>query len=479
MRIPEEILNIIDKLYSAGFEAYAVGGCARDFLLDKEPKDWDITTNAKPEEIEKIFPQSFYNNKYGTVTVQTGSEDSTLKNVEITTYRIETAYSDKRHPDEIKFTPNLEEDLSRRDFTINAMALLPRCKKYEVIDLFEGQTDLENKIIRAVGDADKRFNEDALRMLRAIRFSVQLNFKIEENTLRAIKKNSALLQNISKERIRDEFIKMILSDYPDEAILLLKDTNLLSYVIPELMHGIGVRQNKHHVHNVFEHCVLSLKYCKSKKLEVRIASLLHDIAKPAVKRGEGYNATFYNHDHLGAKFAKKFLTRLKFPNDIIDKVYILIYNHMFFYDMDAVSEAGVRRMVKRVGKENLKDLIELRIADRLGSGVPKAKPYRLRHLEYMIDKVAHDAISVKMLKINGDDIIKNLKIQPGPIIGAILDALLAEVIENPELNEKEYLTDRASELADMDLEKIRKLAKEKIEEKKEEEDEEIKKRHRV
>ncbi len=479
MQIPKEITDIISKLNKAGYEAYAVGGCARDFLLDKKPKDWDITTNAEPSEIEKIFPHSFYNNKFGTVTVQTGSEDDALKNVEITTYRIDIAYSDSRHPDEVKFTPDLKEDLARRDFTINAMAIISHGKKLEVIDPFNGQADIRNKIIRAVGDADTRFNEDALRMLRAIRFAVQLNFKIEENTFFAIKKNSELLQNISKERVRDEFIKMILSDNPAEAIFLLKDTKLLNHVIPELMHGIGVRQNKHHIHNVFEHCVLSLKYCKSPKLEVRLAALLHDIAKPAVKRGEGYNATFYNHDHLGAKFAKKFLTRLKFPNEIIDKVYILIYNHMFFYDMDAVSEAGVRRMVKRVGKENLKDLIELRIADRLGSGVPKAKPYRLRHLEYMIDKVAHDAISVKMLKINGDDIMKNLQIQPGPIIGAILDALLAEVIEDPALNEKDCLIERARELASMDLTKIRAIAKEKIEEKKEEEDMEIKKKHKV
>lgn len=479
MTIPLEITNIINKFYSAGFEAYAVGGCARDFLLDKIPKDWDITTNASPDEIQKIFPHSFYNNKFGTVTVQTESLKDELKNVEVTTYRIDALYSDKRHPDEVKFTPNLEEDLARRDFTINAMALSPRGKKYEIVDPFNGQEDLKNKIIRAVGEAGKRFNEDALRMLRAIRFSVRLKFKIEEKTFNAIKDSAALLENISEERIRDEFIKMILSDYPDEAILLLKDTNLINYVIPELTHGIGVRQNKHHIYSVFEHCVLSLKYCKSPKLEVRLAALLHDIAKPAVKRGEGYNATFYNHDHLGAKFAKKFLARLKFPNNVIDKVYILIYNHMFFYDIDAVTVAGVRRMVKRVGKENLKDLIELRIADRLGSGVPKAKPYRLRHLEYMIDKVAHDAISVKMLKINGDDIIKNLRIQPGPIIGAILDALLAEVIEAPSLNNSDYLIQRAQELSLMDLSKIRALAKEKIETKKEEEDEEIKKRHRV
>jgi len=476
MTFPKEITKTLKKLQKAGFEAYAVGGCARDFLRGKKPNDWDITTNAQPKQIQKLFPKNFYNNKFGTVTIQTGSPEDEMKNIEITTYRVDINYSNKRHPDEVKFTSNLEEDLGRRDFTINAMALAGNNK---IIDPFDGQIDLKNKLIRSVGDADKRFNEDALRMLRAIRLAVQLNFKIEELTLKSIKKNCSLLKNISQERIRDEFIKMILSDQPDEAILLLKETKLMNFVIPELIHGIGIGQNKHHTYTVFEHNVLSLKYCKSKKLEVRIAALLHDVAKPAVKQGDGYNAKFYNHDHLGAKFAKIFLRRLRFPNDFIDTVYILIYNHMFFYDMGVVTDGAVRRMIKRVGKERLRDLIDLRVADRLGSGVPKAKPYRLRHLEYMLDKVQHDPISVKMLKLNGDHIIKELNIAPSPIIGAILDALLAEVIENPKLNTKKYLLKRADELTKMDLPKIRKLAKVKIETKKEEEDKEIKKKHWV
>lgn len=479
MQLPKEIINIIKELHKSGFEAYAAGGCVRDIILNQKPNDWDITTNASPEEIQKIFPHSFYTNKFGTVTVQTESDDETLQNVEVTTYRIDLVYSNKRHPDEVKFTNNLKEDLARRDFTINAMALSIKDEKYEMIDCFNGKSDLDHKIIRAVGDANERFNEDALRMLRAVRLAVQLNFTIEEKTFYALKKNAPLLEKISQERIRDEFIKMILSDYPAGAIKLLKDTSLINYVVPELIKGVGVAQNKHHIYSVFEHNLLSLQYCKSHKLEVRLAALLHDIAKPAVKKGEGYNATFYNHDHLGAKFAKKILTRLHFPNETINKVYTLIYNHMFYYETDVVSEAGVRRLLKRVGLENLKDLIELRIADRLGSGVPKAKPYRLRHFEYMVEKVQHDPISVKMLNINGNTIMEELKISPSPIIGAILDALLAEVIENPELNTKEYLITRAKNLANIDLAKIRKLAKEKIETKKEEDDVEIKKRHRV
>lgn len=476
MLIPKEITTIIEKLRQKGFEAYAVGGCVRDFLRGIEPKDWDITTNGKPHEIQKIFPESFYTNTFGTVTVKTNSKNPALKNVEITTYRMDINYSDKRHPDKIKFTSSLKEDLARRDFTINAMAMaIDGC----IIDPFNGQKDLKNKLVRAAGDANERFNEDALRMLRAIRFAVQLGFKIEEATFKAIKKISSLLEKISKERIRDEFIKMILSDRPDEAILKLRDTNLINYVIPELTRGIGVGQNKHHIYNVFEHSALSLKHCKSKKLEVRLAALLHDIAKPAVKKGEGYSSTFYNHDHLGAKFAKNFLKRLHFSNEIIDKVYTLVYNHMFYYDMGVVTEAAVRRIIKRVGKENLKDLIDLRVADRLGSGAPKAKPYRLRHLEYMMDKVQNDPISVKMLKINGDDLMAELKLKPSQTIGAIMDALLAEVIEKPTFNTKKQLIERAAELIKMDLTKIRALAKEKIETKKEEDDHEIKERHWV
>ncbi|MCK4891588.1 MAG: HD domain-containing protein, partial [Candidatus Pacebacteria bacterium] len=384
-KIPKEIQIIIKKLKKGGFEAYVVGGPVRDFLLGKMPKDWDITTNAKPEEIQKIFPNNFCNNIFGTVTVvDKNTKNDNLNNIEITTYRIDVGYSDKRHPDKIQFTSKLEEDLARRDFTINAMAL--KITNYELIDLFGGKEDLKNKIIKAVGDSDERFTEDALRMLRAVRFSSQLGFEIEKNTFRAIQKNSELLKFVSQERICDEFEKIILSDRAYEGVELLRKLKLLKYVVPELEYGIGVSQNRHHIYTIYEHCVLSLKHCPSKKLEVRLASLFHDIAKPQTKAGTGPDSTFYNHDFVGAKFAKKILTRLKFSNKIIEKVSLLVKNHMFYYNVDEVSEAGVRRLIKRTGKENLKDLMDLRIADRLGSGVPKAKPYKLRHLEYLIEK---------------------------------------------------------------------------------------------
>lgn len=482
MKLPKEIKNILEKLEKAGFEAYAVGGCVRDLLLDKKPKDWDITTKAKPEEIQKIFPDSFYANQFGTVTVKTKNKDKTLKEIEITTFRTEQKYTDKRHPDKICFTSNLEKDLSRRDFTVNALAL---DKKEVIADLFKGKEDIERGLIKAVGNADNRFNEDALRILRAVRFTAELSssdkkWLIEEKTFEAIKKNAGWLQVIAKERIRDELIKMVMSDYPEEAIEMLGETGLLKYIIPELEKGIGVSQNKHHIYTIYRHSVLALKFAAERKynLEVRLAALLHDIAKPQTKRGEGEDSTFYNHDIVGARFATNILQRLKFSKKTIEKVAHLVRNHMFVYSVGEVSEAGVRRLLRRVGRENMEDLLKLRITDRLGSGCPKAVPYKLRHLEYLIEKVSKDPISVKMLKINGNDLMKILEIKPGPRIGLILDALLAEALENPKINTKKKLLQEAEELnklSDKDLKKKDKT----IKEKKEEVDLEMKSKHWV
>jgi poly(A) polymerase/tRNA nucleotidyltransferase (CCA-adding enzyme) len=511
-KIPDQIKEILKSLEKAGYEAYIVGGCVRDLLMNAEPKDWDIATNAKPEEILKIFstfagatadkPATFYENEFGTVGVKIPNSKFQIPNksqklnfksqneyeiIEITTYRIESKYSDKRHPDEVKFAKTLEEDLSRRDFTINAMAIKltngERIKanenEYEIVDLFGGQEDLKNKIIRAVGNANERFEEDALRMMRAVRFHAELDFDIEKKTIEAIKKNAKDLKHIALERIQVELVKIILSEKPSEGIDMLHETGLLEYIIPELEKGVGVKQNRHHIYTIWKHSILSLKFCPSEKLEVRLAALLHDIAKPQTKRGEGEFATFYNHDHVGARVVEKILKRLRFSNDIVEKVRLLIDNHMFYYNPDEVGESSVRKLIQKVGLENMKDLIDLRISDRLGSGVPKAKPYKLRHLEYVIDKVSRDAVSVKMLKVNGNDLMKELKIKPGPKIGAILDVLLAEVIEDASKNNKEFLLERSKELDKKDLGKLRQMAKVKIEEKKEEEDKEIKDKHWV
>lgn len=354
------------------------------------------------------------------------------------------------------------------------MAAKIKKNNFEIVDLFNGQEDLKRKIIRAVGKAEDRFSEDALRMMRAVRFHAELNFTIEEKTFEAIRKNSELIKHIASERIKDELTRIIISDNPAEGIDMMQKTGLLAHIIPELEKGVGIAQNRHHIYTIYKHSLLSLKYCPSKNISVRLAALLHDIAKPQTKRGEGVYATFYNHDHVGARVAEKILFRLRFSKEIIEKARLLVDNHMFYYNPDEVGESSVRKLIKKVGLENIKDLIDLRIADRLGSGTPKAKPYKLRHLEYMIDKVSHDAISVKMLKINRNDLIKKIKIEAGPKIGAILDVLLAEVIENAEKNNQKYLLSRAEDLNKKDLINLRTMAKEKIEDKKEEDDKEIK-----
>ena len=406
MVIPKEVKSIIEKLQKSslpagrqGFEAYIVGGCVRDFLLDKEPKDWDVTTNAKPEEIQKVFPNSFYENNFLTVTARTGSKKPELAEIEITTYRIEARYSDKRHPDHVQYAKTLEDDLSRRDFTINAMAIELQKTKNKVIDIFDGQKDLKKKIIKTVGNPEERFSEDALRMLRAVRFATILNFTIEEKTAEAIKKNSIWLEAISKERIRDELLKIIMADKAADGIELLRELGLLKYIVPELLENYGVSQNKHHIYDCYTHALKSLEYTAKKKFNmyVRLAALLHDIAKPKVKAGEGENATFYNHEVVGAKITFQLLNRLKFSKKDVEKITKLVRFHLFYYNVGEVGDSSVRRLVKNVGPENMEELLQVRQADRIGSGVPKAEPYKLRHLKYLIEKVSQDPILPKML----------------------------------------------------------------------------------
>ncbi len=449
IKIPQEIENIMEKLAQAGFEAFCVGGCVRDVVLERKPKDWDIATSAKPEEIQNLFPDSFYANKFGTVTVKTGSNDGTLQLVEVTTYRVESSYSDFRRPDNVEFTESLDLDLSRRDFTINAMAADISGNIY---DPYKGLQDIRQEYIRCVGNPNDRFREDALRLMRAVRFAAQLGFKIEKSTYTALRKNAHLLGKISKERIRDEFEKIIMCRSAGYGIRLLQKTDLLKVFLPELDKSFGISQNKHHIYDVFEHLVRSLEYAarKNYSLEVRLASLFHDIGKPVTKKGERDDATFYNHEVVGADMTSKILTRLKFPKKVIDKVYLLVRYHQFYYTPEEVTASSVRRLLAKVGKENIDDLLKVREADRIGSGVPKAVPYKLRHLKYMIEKVSSDPISPKMLKVNGDILMKELGIKPGPKLGLILKALLADVIEDPSLNKTEILLKKASEYINTD-----------------------------
>ena len=458
MKIPEEIKKVTDRLESKGFEAFLVGGCVRDGLLGKTPKDWDVATNATPEKVDKLFKKSYSDNKFGTVTVLTEAEEKSLREVEVTPYRTEENYKDGRHPEKVEWADSIEDDLSRRDFTINALAYRPT--KEELVDLFEGKEDLEKGIIRAVGNPTERFTEDSLRMMRAARFATDLEFKIEKETKKAIKKNAELLKRISNERIRDEFLKIVMSDNAALGVELLRRLGLLDYIIPELVEGYGVDQNKHHVYDCYEHSILSLQYAADQEynMHVRMAALLHDIAKPTVKEGDGEEATFYNHEVVGERQAEKILKRLKFSNKDRKKIVKLVRYHLFYYNVGEVSESSVRRLVRNVGKENIDDLIKVRKADRIGSGVPKAEPYKLRHLQYVIEKVSRDPISTGMLEIGGDEIMDVLDLSPGPKVGNILTILLSKVLSDPEKNKKEELIKEVKKLGEMDDEKLKRLA---------------------
>lgn len=498
--LPQPVLNIVETLNQHSFEAFVVGGCVRDLLINRAPRDWDITTNATPEQIQELFPESFYENVFGTVGVKVPRFQSSTPEhheydiIEVTTYRSEANYQDHRHPGTITFETELSKDLSRRDFTINALAYGKKNGgqdgEWAIIDLFGGQADLTHKILRTVGEAQERFQEDALRILRAARLLAELrnpqekdftksDWALEKETRDSLIAERANLEKISQERIRDEFTKIILSPSKAFGIQLLADLQLLPYTVPELAEGIDVSQNLHHIYTVWEHNLRALDTCPSEKLSVLLAALLHDIAKPRTKRGNGKHSTFYNHDHVGARMTKAMLTRLRYPKDVIEHAALLVDQHMFFYNVGEVTDAAVRRLIKRVGLENMDDLMAVRIGDRLGSGVPKAKPYKLRHLQYMIDKVSEDPISVKMLAVKGTDLIEELCLKPGPSIGALLDVLLAEVIEDPNKNTREFLLSRAEELVTRSLEELQILAKERIEEEQLRDDEKIKNKHHV
>ncbi|HNX11325.1 MAG TPA: HD domain-containing protein [bacterium] len=483
MKIPEYALTALNRIWESGYEAYFVGGAVRDLLMGKDASDWDLATSARPEQILDIFSEAKYENSFGTVILPTHNEAGDV--LEITTYRSEKGYNDRRHPDEVCFEDNIEEDLKRRDFTVNALALTPERpglagnpivldgKKYILVDLFGGQKDIEKKIIRAVGEPVDRFKEDALRLMRAIRFTCQLGFGLEDKTGRGIVKMAGGLKFIAPERIHDELIKILSSDRPEMGIRALSQYKLLQYIIPELEDGKDTKQHYHHIYPVLEHNLLSLKYCPSSEWPVRLAALLHDVGKPKAYKLVGGHPSFYNHEYIGAKMTERIMKRLKFSTAEIFRVVNLVRNHMFYYQVGEVTAASVRRLIAKTGRENLQDLIDLRVADRLGSGLKSAVPYKLRHLQYMMEKVQNDPVSVKMLKINGHDLMTELKMEPSPKMGAILEVLLAQVIEDPELNTKEYLLSQARELSTENLESLRSKAQEIIAEKQEEADESL------
>jgi len=466
---------VSDGLRAAGFEAYPVGGCVRDLIVEREPKDWDITTNALPEQIQAVFPDSFYENDYGTVGVKTGSEDSKLAIVEVTPYRTESAYSDKRRPDAVAFGASLSEDLARRDFTINAIALDD--DKGHIIDPYDGQKDIKDKLVRAVGDASLRFNEDALRMLRAVRFVAELDFGIDGATAAAISQNSEHLSHVSRERVRDELIRILNSSQPMSALVLANQLDILKYINADLIRGVGVEQNQAHSYNVFEHNLRSMQHAADKgwPFDIRLAALFHDISKPETRcwSEEKKEWSFHGHEVVGSRVTKKALEDLRFSRETIDRVAKLVRWHMFFSDPEQITLSAVRRMITNVGEENIWDLLNLRICDRIGTGRPKEQPFRFRKYKAMVEQALRDPISVKMLKTNGEHIMEMFHVNPGPKIGWTLNALLEEILDDSAKNTMEYLDKRTGELLEMPDDDLRKLGESGKERREAAEDEEV------
>ncbi len=447
--IPLSIKKIGTTLEQAGFEAYLVGGCVRDMLLGKEPKDWDFTTNAHPDQIQALFPDSFCNNDYGTVGVKNEEEaDERLKVVEVTPYRSESGYSDSRRPDTVTFGVSLAEDLARRDFTVNAIAF--NLSTSEIVDLYEGMADLKVKRLRAVGNPDQRFAEDALRMMRAVRLAAELDFVIEPETMAGIVRNAAQLEKIAIERVSAEFIRLIDSKAPMQGIIFLEKLNLLQYLIPELKATIGCEQGGIHAYDVYEHLLRTLQAAADKgfSTEMRLAALLHDIGKPPTRRTGGKNKhyTFFGHEVVGERMTKKILSRLKYPRTESDIVEKLVRWHMFFSDPDEITLAAVRRTIVRIGEDQIENLLNLRVCDRIGTGRPKEQPFRFRKYKAMVDEALRDPISVKMLKLRGDKIMEITGEKPGKKLGYVLHALLEEVLNDPSRNTEEYLKSRVLEL---------------------------------
>lgn len=486
--IPAQVHSIAENLKEKGFKAFLVGGCTRDLLTGRKPKDWDITTDATPNEIISIFgDQAFYENNFGTVAIinkESNSNeiiDETVKIIEVTTFRIDASYSDQRRPDSVTFSKELLDDLKRRDYTINAIAIEIQKSgeeaTYNVLDPHNGIKDIKDKIIRTVGDANARFSEDALRIMRGVRLMSELNFRVDENTEKSMMVHVKLLSKISRERIRDEFIKILMSDNPFDGLNMCMKVGILDYISPDLERSTGIKQNEAHAYDVWEHLLHCVRHSAKKKypLEVRLAALFHDIGKPKSRRWSEKKKdwTFHGHEVIGERVTRENLENLKFPRKILDEVCKLVRWHMFFSDTEQISLSAVRRMVANVGKESIWKLMDVRTCDRIGTGRPKENPYRLRKYRSLIEQVMSDPVSVSMLKIDGSKIMEITHLAPGPKIGHILHALLEEVLENPEKNTAEYLKNRVvdlSKMEDIELDKLGRTAREK---KKKEEDQKV------
>jgi len=440
LKVPPDVERVVDRLLDAGHDAYVVGGSVRDALRGVDPHDWDVTTDATPEQIQSVFKRSLYNNRFGTVVVRSGEHE-----VEVTTYRVEAEYTDHRRPDAVAFTASLHEDLARRDFTMNAMAWRPPRggRPGELIDPFQGRKDLDARILRAVGDADERFREDALRMLRAIRFATLLDLRIDAKTWDAIKRNAALTGHLSAERIQQEITKMLGAAKPSVALRMLSDSGVLAVICPELEDCKHTPQDKLVAENVFDHLMATVDATKQDDLVLRLAGLFHDIGKPDTFN-DGH---FYQHEYVGEAKARAILRRWKFDKETVAEVTHLIRHHMFWYQTEW-SGSAVRRFIRNIGLENIPALFALRRADNIGSGAREPRMYALdalwRRVQEEID--AANAFSLRDLKIDGTDLMTELGLPQGREIGRILNALFERVTDDPALNERDTLLALARDL---------------------------------
>lgn len=438
IQIPEKAAQVLEKLHEAGYEAYVVGGCVRDSLLHRTPQDWDITTSALPGQVKELFRCTIDTGiQHGTVTVMIDKEG-----FEVTTYRIDGKYEDSRHPSGVTFTPSLEEDLKRRDFTVNAMAYN---EEDGLVDFYGGMEDMENGVIRCVGEPDARFGEDALRILRAIRFSAQLGYRIDERTKESIRALAPTLANISAERIRTELVKLLISDHPDY-LRIAWETGVTGIILPEFDRCMDTAQkHPHHCCSVGEHTLKALVHVPAEK-NIRMAMLLHDMGKPdALETDEDGITHFHGHAQISERIAKNILTRLKFDNDSIARICRLVSFHDYGDDL-TWDKKSVRRALNRIGLDAFPDLFAVKRGDILSQSefLREEKLAGVDLWQELYEQIMEEkqCVTLKMLAINGSDLIR-LGMKPGREMGQVLNRLLEQVLEDPERNNKKYLTEQA------------------------------------
>lgn len=446
MNVPGQVLAVCRTLHRNGFQSYLVGGCVRDSLIEKKPKDWDVATDATPDQVESIFEKTIPTGKqYGTITVQIQHVS-----VEVTTFRSDGNYSDGRRPDSVTFSRSIEEDLSRRDFTMNAIAWDPLSDQW--VDPYDGRNALAQGMIVAVRDPNERITEDALRMLRAIRFTVYLDdlipWSLDDSLIEAIKTNAHLVKNVSNERIRDELSKMITTYWADYVIVMLEDYGLLAHILPEISALKGVGQpEKWHAYDVFTHTLGVLSRTQPTLIQ-RLAALFHDSGKVTTRTEDEHGVHFYGHEREGAKLAQQALTRLRFSSDVIEQVQVLIMHHMFQFDKSKNKDKTMRKLIASLdGKADIWDLIDLRKADRSRAARgPQFEDYDDTELRECAKRVILSGACLKPedMAISGNDIMEVCEIEPGPMVGEIKKRLFKTVLSDPTMNNRDYLLRRAA-----------------------------------